>query len=82
MRHYKKRIHDNGMKPALSGETIPTNNGWTEKEHIIRQDFIWEAGPSAIEMTTKGEFNTDPVTPNTEKLIELFKDYYMPKRNT
>ena len=33
-------------------------------------------------MITKGEFNTDPDTINTLKLIKLFKDYYMPKRNT
>ena len=52
------------------------------KESEIRQDFIWGAGPSAIETITKGEFNTDPDTINTEKLIQLFKDYYMPKRNT
>ena len=40
MRHYIKRIHDIDIKPALSGETIPTNNAWTEKEPTIRQDFI------------------------------------------
>ena len=30
----------------------------------------------------KREFNTDPDTIKTEKLVQLFKDYYMPKRNT
>ena len=52
------------------------------KEPTIRQDFIWGAGPSAIEMITKREFNTDPDTINTEKFTQLFKDYYMPERNT
>ena len=32
----------------------------------MRQDLIWGAGPSAIENITKGEFNTDPDTINTE----------------
>ena len=82
LRHYIKRIHDIDIKPALSGETMPTSNEWTTKEPEIRQDFIWGAGPSAIETITKGEFNTDPDTINTERLIQLFKDYYMPKRNT
>ena len=82
LRHYIKRIHYIDIKPALSGETMPTSNEWTTKEPEIRQDFIWGAGPSAIETITKGEFNTDPDTINTEKLIQLFKDYYMPKRNT
>ena len=40
------------------------------------------AGPSAIETITKGEFNTDPDTIKTEKLVQLIKDYYMPKCNT
>ena len=80
--HYIKRIHDIDIKPALSGETMPTSNEWTAKEPEIRRDFIWGAGPSAIETITKGEFNTDPDTINTERLIQLFKDYYMPKRNT
>ena len=52
------------------------------KEPDIRQDFIWGAGPSAIEIITKGEINTDPDTITTDKLIQLFKEYYMPKRNT
>ena len=82
MGHYIKRINDIDIKPALSGETIPTNNGWTEKEPKLRQDFIWGAGPSAIKTITKGDFNTDPDTINTEKLIQQFKDYYMPKRIT
>ena len=74
MRHYIKRIHDIDIYPASSGEAMPTNNGWTEKEPTIRQDFIWGAGPCAIEIISKGEFNTDPDTINTEKLIQLFKD--------
>ena len=70
------------MKLALSAETILTSNSWTEKEPGIRQDFIWGAGPSAIENITKGEFKTNPDTKNTERLLQLFKDYYMLKRNT
>ena len=61
---------------------MPKSNEWTAKEPEIRQDFIWGAEPSAIETITKGEFNTDPDTINAERLIQLFKDYYMPKRNT
>ena len=81
LRHYIKRIYDIDIKPALSGETIPTSNRWTKKEPEIRQDRIWGAGPSAIENITKREFNTEPDTIDTERLLQLFKDYYMPKRN-
>ena len=81
-RHYIKWIYDIDIKPALSGETIPTSNRWTEQEPEIRQDLIWGAGTSAIENKTKGEFHTDPDTINTERLLQPFKTYYMPKRNT
>ena len=63
-------------------ETIPTSNRWKEKERQISQDLIWGAGPSAFENITKGEFNTDPDTINTERLLQPLKDYYMPRRNT
>ena len=82
LRHYIKQIYNIDVKPALSGETIPTRNSWTEKELEIRQDLIWGAGPSAIANITKGEFNTDPNTINTKRLLQIFKDYYLPKRNT
>ena len=82
LRHYIKRIYDIDIKPALSWETIPTSSRWTKGEPEIRLDLIWGAGPSAIKNITKGEFNTDPDTINTERLLQLFKDYYMPKRKT
>ena len=78
-RHYIKRIHNIDIKPIL---TEDTEDPWVTKEPEIRQDFIWGAGPSAIEIITKGEFNTDPDTIKTDELIQLFREYYMPKRNT
>ena len=69
-------------KTGTIRKTIPTSSRWTETEPEMRQNLIWGAGPSAIENITKGEFNTDPDTINTERLLQLFKDYYMPKRNT
>ena len=53
-----------------------------ENEPEVRQDLIRGAGPSATENIPKGKFNTDPDTINTERLLQLFKDYYMPQRNT
>ena len=81
-RHYIKRIHNIDIKPKLTDDTVPTSDPWNTKEPEIRQDFIWGAGPSAIEIITKGEFNTDPDTIKTDKLIQLFREYYLPKRIT
>ena len=40
------------------------------------------AGPSAVKIITKGEFNTYPDTIKNDKLIQLFRENYMPKRKT
>ena len=82
LRHYTKRIYNIDIKPILTDDTVPTGDPWNTKKPDIRQDFIWGAGPSAIEIITKGESHTDPDTITTDKLIQLFKEYYMPKRNT
>ena len=67
-RHYVKRIHNIDIKEILTDDTVPTDENWNTKEPEIRQDFIWSAGPSAIEIITKGEFNTDPDTIKTAKI--------------
>ena len=81
-RHYVKRIQNIYIKEKLTDDTVPTDENWNTKEPEIRQDFTWSAGPSAIEIITKGEFNTDPDNIKTEKLIQLFREHYMPKKNT
>ena len=80
-RHCRKRIHNIDIEPIPTDDTVPTGDPWDTKEPKIRQDFIWGAGPSAIEIITKGDFNTDPDTINTDKLIQLFREYYMPKKH-
>ena len=57
-RHCVKRIHNIDIKQILTDDTVPTDGNWDTKEPEIRQDFIWSAGQSAIEIITKGEFNT------------------------
>ena len=73
LRHYIKRIHAIDIKPALSGETMPTSTEWTAKESEIRQEFIWGAGPSAIETITKGEFNKTPTLSTPKDLSNYSK---------
>ena len=81
-RHYVRRIHKFAIKQKLLDDKAPTGDPSNTKEAEIRQDFIWAAKPSAIEINTKGEFNADPDSIKTDKLKELFREYYMPKRKT
>ena len=70
------------IKQILTDDTVPTGDPWDTKEPEIRQHFIWGTGSSAIEIITEAEFNTDPHTIKTDKLIDLVREYYMPKRDT
>ena len=52
-----------------------------EEEPEIRPDLMWVAGPSSIEIITKGEFNMDLGNIKMSKLIPLFREHYMSKSN-
>ena len=65
-----KKIHNIDTKPILTADTVPTGDPWDTKQPEIRQDFIWGAGPAAIEIITKGELNTDPDTIKTDNLAD------------
>ena len=75
-------IYNVDIKQILTEDMVPTDGPWDTKEAEIRQDFIWGAGPSTIEITTKGELNTDPDTYKTDKFLQVFREYQLPKRNT
>ena len=81
-RHYIKNIHNIDIKQILTDDIVHTGDPWNTKEPEIKQNFIWGARPSTIEIITKGEIITDPDTIKTDKLIQLFREYYLPKRNT
>ena len=73
--HYIKRTHNIDIKQILTDDTARTGDPWDKKVPEIRQDFILGAGTSAIDIITKGEFNTDPDTIKTDKLIQLFREF-------
>ena len=56
-------------------ETTPTGEKWDTNKPEIRQDSIWGTRPSATEIFTKGEFNTDPDTIKPERLIQLLREH-------
>ena len=58
------------IKLILTDDTAPTGVPRDTKEPEIRQDFVWGSGSPAVEKITKGDFNTDPDTIKTDKLIQ------------
>ena len=68
-RLYIKRIYNVFIKQILVDNTKPTGDPWDTKQPEIRKGFNWGAEPSTIETITKREFNTDPDTIKTEKLV-------------
>ena len=50
---YIKKIHDIDIKQKLTDDTVPTGKNWDTEELENRQDFIWSARPSAVELSQK-----------------------------
>ena len=78
-------VHETGTQneitPLRKGENV-TETGWTEKEKLIQEDFIWGVGPETLCQITRAEYKTDPDSINIKELIRLFLEYYLPKRKT
>ena len=65
----------------MKGEDV-TDTGWTGKEQVIQEDFLWGVGPEALYQITRAEYKTEPDSIKVKDVIRLFTDFYMPKRNT
>ena len=79
-RQYIKRKHKIDITPLIREEAI-TDGNWNAVEKDTQEDFIWGVGPEAIYQITRAEYKTEPDTIPVEKLIKLFNQYYLPKRN-
>ena len=80
-RQFCKREHKIDIAPLLKGEDI-TDTGWTGKEQLIQEDFLWGVRPEALYQITRAEKKTEPDSIKVKDLILLFTEFYMPKRNT
>ena len=80
-RQFCKREHKIDIAPLLKREDV-TDTGWTEKDQITQEDFLWGVGPEALYQITMAEYKTEPDSIKVKDLIRLFTEFYMSKRNT
>ena len=80
-RQFCKPEYKIDMSPLLKGKDI-TDTGWTGKEQLIQENFLWGVGPEALYQITRAEYKTEPDSIKVKDLIRLFTEFYMPKRNT
>ena len=57
-RQFTKREHNIDITPLINGKDV-TETGWTGKEKVIQEDFIWGVGPEALYQITRAEYKTD-----------------------
>ena len=76
-----KREHEVDIVPLPKGKEI-TESGWSGKEKLVQEDFIWGVGQEALYQITRAEYKTEPDSIKTKDLIRLFTEYYLPKRYT
>ena len=79
-RQYIKRKHKVDTTLLIREEPM-TDPNWNTVEKEVQEDFIWGVGPEAIYQITRAEYKTEPDTIPIDKLIKLFNQYYLPKRN-
>ena len=77
---YIERKYEVDLKPLNSGQTM-TGQNWTDNEEKIRKDFNWALGPGPLHTMTTVEYDERPEDMDLKKLLEIFKMYYIPKRN-
>ena len=70
-RQFCKREHKIDFAPVLKGEDI-TDTGWTGKEQVIQEDFLWGVGPEALYQITRAEYKTEPDSIKVKDLIRFF----------
>ena len=82
LRQFCKRELKIDIAPLLKGEDV-TDTGWTGKEQIIQEDFPLGVGPEALYQRTRSEYKTEPDSIEVkDRVIRLFTELYMSKRNT
>ena len=76
-RQFTKREHKIDITSLIKGEDV-TGSGWSGKEKLIQEDFIWGVGPEALYQTTRAEYKTELDIIRIQDLIRLFTEYYLP----
>ena len=73
-RQFCKLEHKIDIAPLWNGEDV-TDIGWTGKEQIIQEDFLWGVGPEALYQLTRAEYKTEPDSIKVKDSIRLFQPY-------
>ena len=59
LRQYTKRKYKIDITEMIRGAEM-TQNGWTDRETEIHEDFIWGMDPEALYQMTRAEYKTEP----------------------
>ena len=61
-RQFCKREHKIDIAPLLKGEDV-TDTGWTGKEQVIQETFLWGVRPEALYQICRAEYKTEQRKP-------------------
>ena len=57
-RQFTKRENKIDITPLIKGEEV-TESGWSGKEKLIQEDFIWGVGPESLYQITRAKYKTE-----------------------
>ena len=79
-RQYIKRTERIDIIELINEQPV-TITGWGTHEEKVKEEFLWALGPNALNEMTKSAYGENPTEMKIDRLIQLYRENFIPKRN-
>ena len=80
-RQYIKRTEKIDITEVIKGQPVKINDWETNHEEKEREELLWALGPNALNEMTKSAYGENPTEMKIARLIKLYRENFLPKRN-
>ena len=81
-RQYIKRTEKIDITELINEQPVTITDWQTNYEEKVREEFLWALGPNALNEMTKSAYGENPTEMKIDRLIKLYRENFIPKRNT
>ena len=80
-RQYIKRTEKIDINELINEQPVTITDWEINHEEKVKEEFLWALGPNALNEMTKSAYGENPTEMKITRLINLFRENYLPKRN-
>ena len=80
-RQYIKRTEKIDINELINEQPVTIADWEINHEEKVKEEFLWALGPNALNEMTKSAYGENPTEMKITRLINLFRENYLPKRN-